>query len=97
MLEKDQSEMIAKSDSRALSPGLTMGAETERVCLHSRTGVWDSSWVLDGVGLPWPGGSFVGAGWGLEFSSWKNNASQASCWHLDCLSLQGWNWLGMSH
>lgn len=56
MLEKDQSEMIAKSDSRDLSPGLSMGAETEWVCSHSgRTGVWESSWVLDGMGLPWPG------------------------------------------
>lgn len=49
-------------------------------------------WVSLGQGVP-----VVGARQELESSSWKKRASEASYWHLDCWSLQGWNWLGISH
>lgn len=86
--------MMAESNSRAYLLVSQM-CETEWVCLHSgRMGVWDDSWALAAVGLPWP---VLGAIQGSESFNWKSEASQGSCWHLDCLSLQGWNWLGISH
>lgn len=96
ILEKGQREIaIRLVGTSGLKPGYWERAVVRAVrkngCLGWQMGLsLTRSPVARGVPV-------MGAGWGSESSSWKSEVSQGSYWHWDCLSLQGWSLLGISH
>lgn len=85
ILEKDQSEMTAESDSQAyLLVSQWVLRQSGCVCtqeeqVSAMAAGFYMEWVTLGQGVP-----VVGARQELESSSWKKRASEASYWHLDC-------------